>query len=251
MCNTLATMFSGCNETLDAMVSVILSCPWIPSSWLFVDKSCSIADQNLSVFKSCKGRERLSFKYSAQKTLFVSVLSWKGDSRTEIGADGICCNNTLLQTTTPLVHYDEHMAADSNLPVRTLFTGEKSLIVHKHWTTVQQLTALIPFCLATFPQSLVLCLWLARLTPVPSYENAKLEPWHIIALAGKACSVHGRAYSDHLSGMLLFISSCDTCPVFLYHTRRHTHTQILLTEASGAAVLTENPGKAQCVACRN
>lgn len=38
---------------------------------------------------------------------------------------------------------------DSNLPVWTLFTDEKSLIVHKHWTTVTTRTALIPFCLAT------------------------------------------------------------------------------------------------------
>lgn len=55
-----------------------------------------------------------------------------------------------LQTTTPLVYYDEHMMADSNLPVRTLFTDEKSLIVHKHWTTATMLTALIPL-LSCYP----------------------------------------------------------------------------------------------------
>lgn len=42
----------------------------------------------------------------------------------------------------------------------------------------------------------------------------------------------------------VYIKVVITCPVFLNHTRGHTHTQklILLTEASGAAALTENPG---------
>lgn len=33
-------------------------------------------------------------------------------------------------------------------------------------------------------------------------------------------------------------------------TNTYTDAEINLTEASGAAVLTENPGQAQCVACR-
>lgn len=49
-CNTLAMMFSGCNNILDILVSVILSC----SVLTVCDKSCSIADQNLTIFKSYK-----------------------------------------------------------------------------------------------------------------------------------------------------------------------------------------------------
>lgn len=91
-----------------------------------------------------------------------------------------------------------------NLPVCALFTDEKPLIVHKHRTTATTLTALIPFCLATFPQSLVLCLRLVRLRPPllqplyhpnhhhnpPLIRNAKLEPLRITV--DKNMAVHIR-----------------------------------------------------------
>lgn len=105
----LAMMFSGCINILDIMVFITLSCPWI----LPVCDKSSIAGQELAIFKYHKGRERLSFKYLAQTTTFVSVISSKGDPLTEIGANGIFRNNTLLQTKTPLVQYDEHMMASS------------------------------------------------------------------------------------------------------------------------------------------
>lgn len=115
----LAMMFSGCINILDIMVFITLSCPWI----LPVCDKSSIAGQELAIFKYHKGRERLSFKHLAQTTTFVSVISSKGDPLTEIGANGIFRNNTLLQTKTPLVQYDEHMMASSqHTSVCTLHT---------------------------------------------------------------------------------------------------------------------------------
>lgn len=119
---------------------------------------------------------------------------------------------------------------ESNLPVRTLSTGEKSLIVHKHWTTATTLTALIPFCLATFPQSLVLCLWLARWRPNPPHtppflRNAKFRAmtYRRIWLEKKACVYMVCAYSDHLS------RDCYCCYIELWNpVLRKSHMRIHL-----------------------
>lgn len=110
----------------------------------------------------------------------------------KLGASGICCNKSQWFRTTSNWYTMMNMWLILTYLVCTLFTGEKVIIVHKHWTTATTLTALIPFCpfcLATFPQSLVLCLWWRQWDEKPSFNEMQdlREPWPVTTMAGKAC----------------------------------------------------------------
>lgn len=76
-----------------------------------------------------------------------------------------------VQTTSPRVHM-MNMMTDSNLEECAHSLGAKSHIVHKYWTTATILTALIPFCLSTFPQSCSLSM-IAEIEAKPSLREAR------------------------------------------------------------------------------
>lgn len=112
---------------------------------------------------------------------------------------------------------------DSNLPVSVLFTGEKSLIVHKHCClTAATLTALIPFLscyLSSVSRSLSLIGEVETKTLFYEMQNLRAMTYH--GREKHVCTwlcIFGSPQWDKL-----FVSSCNTCTLFFSTTHADTH----------------------------
>lgn len=134
--------FCGWTNALDKKKTrtvTVLRRPWILPPLLFALK---IADQTFDRIQILKKDNKDS-----------ALTTWPSVDVDILGRQWNLLQQPFGLTTTPLVDYDELMMTDSNLP-----EDSSQVIVHKHRTIATVLTALIPFCLTTFPQSLVLCL---------------------------------------------------------------------------------------------
>ena len=198
----------------------------------------------LDCIQILNGQERLSFKYSVQKTTFNPVLFWKGWKLEPVE----------FAATTPGLSLQPHwqtmmnMWWNQNLTYQCVCSSQ----VESHSLYINigprktALTALIPLSscyLSSVSRSLSL---IGDIETETLFKRCKIsEPWPVHRIGWRSMCEHGCAYSDRLSGMLLFIKILT--PSFSRtHMQTHTYTdaekQICLTEASGTAVLTENPG---------